>query len=138
VWFAYSADRKGSHPQTHLKHITNAFAGYPPLYQSGEIVEAACMAHARRKFHDLHIAHASPITPEALRRIAELYVIEDGIRGKPPNVRRAIRQEQAKPLLDAMHEWLSILITAATHSHKSPPLALAGHRQRYAVAAAIT
>jgi hypothetical protein len=37
------------------------------------------MAHARRKFHDLHVEHASPITTEALRRIAELYVIEGEI-----------------------------------------------------------
>lgn len=111
VWFAYSPDRKGAHPQAHLENFTgilhaDAFSGYGPLYQSGEIIEAACMAHARRKFHDLHVEHASPITTEALRRIAELYVIEGEIRGKPPNVRRAVRQEQAKLLLDAMHDWL--------------------------------
>ena len=111
VWFAYSPDRKGAHPQAHLENFkgilqADAFAGYGPLYQSGEIIEAACMAHARRKFHDLHVEHASPITTEALRRIAELYVIEGEIRGKLPNVRRAVRQEQTKLLLDAMHDWL--------------------------------
>lgn len=84
----------------------DAFSGYGPLYQSGEIIEAACMAHARRKFHDLHVEHVSPITTEALRRIGELYVIEGEICGKLPNVRRAVRQEQAKLLLEAMHDWL--------------------------------
>lgn len=111
VWFAYSPDRKGAHPQHHLQHFkgilqADGFAGYDALYQSGEVVEAACMAHARRKFHDIHVEHASPITTEALRRIAELYVVEREVRGKPPDVRRNVRQEQARPLLDALHGWL--------------------------------
>lgn len=111
VWFAYSPDRKGEHPQRHLRNFAgilqaDAFAGYGPLYQSGEIVEAACIAHARRKFHDLHVAHASPITTEALDRISALYVIEREVRGKPPDIRSAERQARAKPLLDAMHAWL--------------------------------
>jgi transposase len=111
VWFAYSPDRKGAHPQEHLRHFegilqADGFAGYDALYQTGKIVEAACMAHARRKFHDIHVEHASPITTEALRRIAELYVVEREVRGKPPDVRRTVRREQARPLLDALHGWL--------------------------------
>jgi hypothetical protein len=111
VWFAYSPDRKGEHPQRHLQEFTgilqaDAFAGYGPLYQSGAIVEAACMAHARRKFHDLHVDHASPTTTEALERISALYGIEREVRGKPPQVRQAERQSQAKPLLKSMHSWL--------------------------------
>jgi len=41
-----------------------------------------------------------------LRRIGELYAIEAAIRGKLPNVRRRVRQEQARPLLDALEIWL--------------------------------
>ena len=48
----------------------DAFAGYADLYLGGQIREAACMAHARRKLHDLHAVRASPITSEALERIA--------------------------------------------------------------------
>jgi transposase len=111
VWFTYSPDRKGEHPQRHLRDFTgilqaDAFAGYGPLYQSGSIVEAACMAHARRKFHDLHVVHASPTTTEALERISALYVIEREVRGEPPEVRQAARQFRAKPLLESMHDWL--------------------------------
>ena len=69
-------------------------------------LEAACWAHARRKFHDLHVARPSPLTTEALRRIAELYLIEADIRGKPPDERQSIRQARARPLLDDLEQWL--------------------------------
>ena len=38
------------------------------LYDTGSITEAACWAHARRKFHDIHVAHPSPTTTEAIER----------------------------------------------------------------------
>jgi hypothetical protein len=63
------------------------------------------MAHARRKFHDLHVIHASPITGEALDRISALYAIESEVRGKPPDIRSATRQARATLLLDSMHDW---------------------------------
>ena len=44
---------------------------------------------------------------EALRRIGELYAIEAEIRGRPPDQRRAIRQERSKPIVDALHSWLT-------------------------------
>ena len=111
VWFAYSPDRKGIHPQTHLAKFegvlqADAYAGFNALYEGGRIVEAACWAHARRKFHDLHVARPSPLTTEALRRIAELYLIEAEIRGKPPDERRSARQARARPLLDDLEQWL--------------------------------
>ena len=111
VWFAYSPDRKGIHPQTHLAQFkgvlqADAYAGFNALYEGGAIEEAACWAHARRKFHDLHAARPVPLTTEALRRIAELYVIEAEIRGKPPDERRSVRQTRARPLLDDLEQWL--------------------------------
>src|SRR5204862_2386416 len=64
VWFAYSPDRKSDHPANHLRNFrgflqADGFAGFNRLYERGEIVEAACWAHVRRKFHDLYLAHAS-------------------------------------------------------------------------------
>ena len=111
VWFAYSPDRKGVHPQTHLAGFSgvlqaDAYAGYNALYENGAIYEAACWAHARRKFYDLHEARPSALTTEALRRIAELYVIEAEIRGKPPDERKAVRQQRSRPLLDDLGRWL--------------------------------
>jgi transposase len=111
VWFAYTPDRKGAHPQQHLKDFSgvlqaDGFAGFNALYESGRIREAACWAHARRKFYELEQARPSPITGEALRRIGALYAIEETIRGKPPQERLRVRQMQARPLLDAMQAWL--------------------------------
>ncbi len=64
------------------------------------------MAHARRKFHDLYLARRNDVNTEALRRIGELYAIEADIRGKPPDERRRVRQERARPLLEAFEIWL--------------------------------
>ena len=111
VWFAYTPDRKGIHPQTHLANFkgvlqADAYAGFNALDVDGTIQEAACWAHARRKFHDLHAARPSAITTEALRRIAELYVIEAEIRDKPPHERQQVRQQRSPPLLDDFGSWL--------------------------------
>ncbi len=112
VWYRYSPDRKGEHPQTHLRHFrgilqADAYSGFAPLYESGQIVEAACWAHARRKFYDLYVVDRSPIATEALQRIAALYVIERDIRGTLPAQRASVRQERAGPLLAAFHGWLA-------------------------------
>jgi hypothetical protein len=111
VWFAYSPDRKGEHPASHLKSYrgilqADGYAGFNRLYETGEIVEAACWAHVRRKFFDLHQGHASPVAKEGLERIAQLYGVEKEIRGRPPAERRQARQARSRPLLEAMHRWL--------------------------------
>lgn len=122
VWFAYTPDRKGIHPQEHLKRFTgilqaDAYAGFGALYDAGGVTEAACWAHARRKFYDLHVARPSAVTQEALERIGALYGIEAQIRGKPPHERRQVRQAESRPLLDAFETWLRA--TMATLSRKS-------------------
>lgn len=122
VWFAYSPDRKGEHPRQHLKDFrgvlqADAYAGFGHLYEAGKIQEAACFAHARRKFHDIHEVHPSPITTEALDRIGALYGIEREIRGQSAEQRRNARQARARPLLDQLHRWLEQKL--ATLSAKS-------------------
>lgn len=122
AWFAYTPNRQGIHPQTHLAGFrgvlqADAYAGYDKVFADGHVREAACMAHARRKIHDLHTAKATATTTEALRRIAQLYAIEEQLRGQPPERRRAIRQEQARPLLDDFEAWLRTrLLTLSTQS----------------------
>jgi len=127
VFFRYTPDRKGEHPRQHLKDFrgtlqADAYAGFHHLYDTGQIFEAACWAHVRRKFFDLHAANASPIALEALNRIGALYSIEQEIRGKPPGDRQAQRQARTGPLLDDLRQWL--LQTTAKLSAKSE-LALA-------------
>ncbi|HCB2860388.1 IS66 family transposase [Klebsiella aerogenes] len=111
VWFAYSPDRKGIHPQTHLAGFSgvlqaDAYAGFNELYRGGRITEAACWAHARRKIHDVHVRIPSALTEEALRRIGELYAVEAEIRGMAAEQRLAERQRKTKPLLSALESWL--------------------------------
>ncbi len=110
VWFAYSPDRRGEHPQQHLADFrgalqADAYAGFNELYKDGRIQEVACWAHVRRKFYDLAQAHGSPIAKEALERIGALYAIESEIRGRPPDGRRTVRQARVRPLLDSLHNW---------------------------------
>jgi len=59
----------------------------------------------------LQEAHASPIAREALERIAALYVIEQEIRGRPPDERQQVRTARARPLLQSLHEWFEVSLT---------------------------
>jgi len=111
VWFAYTPDRKGEHPQAHLSKFTgtlqaDGYAGFERIYEAGRIQEAACWAHVRRKFYDLLAAHKSPVAAEALERIGALYAIEKEIRGRSPAERREVRTQQARPLLESLKQWL--------------------------------
>ena len=121
VWFRYSADRKGEHPQRHLRDFrgilqADAYGGWNALYDSGRVVEAACWAHARRPWWDLYEQHRDDtgLAAQALRHIQGLYAVEADIRGSPPQVRRQQRQARAVPLLDALHRWLQGVLTQAS------------------------
>ncbi len=131
VWFAYSPDRKGIHPQTHLAGFSgvlqaDAYAGFNELYRNGRIMEAACWAHARRKIHDVHVRTPSALTDEALKRIGELYIIEAEIRGIPAEQRLAERQQKTKPLLKSLESWLrEKMKTLSRHSELAKAFAYA-------------
>ena len=110
VLYRYSPDRKGEHPRVHLRDFrgilqADGYAGYAGLY-GNRIVEAACMAHARRKFFDVHETTKSPLAREALDRIATLYRIEAEIRGCPPDQRLRVRTERTAPLMTDLKVWL--------------------------------
>jgi transposase len=116
VWFSYSPDRKGEHPAQHLKKFrgtlqADAYAGFNQLYEDGRIQQACCWAHVRRHFYDLEQAHSSPVAREALARIGALYGVEEPIRGRPPDHRRAVRQAQAKPLVESMRQWFEATLS---------------------------
>ena len=101
---------KGEHPRQHLAGFrgilqADGYAGYAGLYDRG-VTEAACWAHARRKFFDVHARTQSPLALEALQRIAALYAIEATIRGQPADARLAARTAQSAPLFTALRQWL--------------------------------
>ncbi len=112
VYF-YSPDRKAERPASHLEGFrgilqVDGYAGFERLTVAGDIVLAACWAHARRKFYDVHEATGSPIAAEALRRIGEFYTIEKSVRGRTAEERRAVRNAQSRPLVEAMKPWLEV------------------------------
>mgnify|MGYP000264962274 CR=1 FL=1 len=116
AFYEYSLDRKGVHPQAHLKEFqgvlqADGYAGFNELYapagaEGPRIHEAACWAHVRRKFFDIHAANASPLAAEALKQIGELYDIETRIRGRPPDERRRVRAAESRLQLTALKTWL--------------------------------
>lgn len=112
--YLYSEDRKAEHPVSHLKGFrgllqVDGYAGFGRLVGADGVGPrlAFCWAHTRRKFFDVQAATQSPIAEEALRRIAALYAIEDGIRGQPAEARQLVRQQRARLLVEAMHTWLT-------------------------------
>jgi transposase len=115
VAYLYAEDRKGEHPAAHLAEFqgilqVDGYAGFKSLLENrppGAIRLAFCWAHCRRRFYELHQSTGSPLAEEALRRIGKLYAIEAEVRGRPAKERRAIRQERSRPIVEALHAWLT-------------------------------
>lgn len=109
--YLYSPDRKAERPASHLAKFKGVVQvdgdpAFDRLSEGGDIRLAACWAHARRKFYQVHQATGSPIAAEALRRIAELYAIETTIPGRTAVIRQAVRQARSLPLVGTMKRWL--------------------------------
>jgi transposase len=122
VAYYYSADRRGEHPAEHLAEFggvmhADGYGGYKKLY-GNRIVEAACMAHVRRKFHDVIKLKASPVAEEALTRIGALYDIEDRIRGMTADQRRGLRLQHSKPIFDDLKAWITDTLPSVPQKQK--------------------
>jgi transposase len=108
VYF-YSPDRKAERPASHLANFggvlqVDGYAGFERLTGKG-VALAACWAHSRRKFYEIHEGTGSPIAAEALRRIAALYAVEERIRGHAAEERRRMREIESRPIVAAMKPW---------------------------------
>jgi transposase len=120
IWYQYADTRSGEVPEAFLFPkeeeppdsamylVTDGYEGYNALPQSpGILGHAACWAHVRRRFVDA--THGRKNTASAHQMVAlirKLYQIERAAKDKAPEERKAIRQEQAKPILDKIKEWL--------------------------------
>jgi transposase len=85
--------------------VTDDFSGYKACFERG-VTEVGCMAHARRKFHELWANHASAVGEQALKFFQQLYKIERELQHSAPDERKAIRQERSAKIVDALHQWL--------------------------------
>jgi transposase len=110
ICYYYSPDRKGERPREHLKEFSgilhaDAYSGYDKLYkeEGSEITEAACWAHARRKFYEVTVtSDKANIAISVLEEIGKIYNIEESIKGLNPEERLKYRQEHSKPLVDKL------------------------------------
>ncbi|WP_244591850.1 IS66 family transposase, partial [Escherichia coli] len=70
----------------------------------------------------------SATAEEALKRISELYAIEDEIRGLPESERLAVRQQRSKVLLTSLHECKRLARTVLIFTERSDQLSRATDR----------
>jgi transposase len=86
--------------------LSDGYSAYDTL---DTVTQAACMAHARRKFTDAQKASPSKKAgkPEkALNFIAKLYGIEKQAKSLSARERQKIRKQEAEPVLNEFKEWL--------------------------------
>lgn len=110
VVYDFCETRAGEHARKFLGDwsgglVCDDFSGYKASFGAA-ITEVGCMAHARRKFFDLHVSNKSEIAQQALTYIAQLYKIEREVKHLSADERLRIRQTESKPLLDALHQWM--------------------------------
>jgi transposase len=119
VVFDFAHSRGGQHVREFLglpgdernpgwkgKLVTDDFSGYKACFELG-VTEVGCMAHARRKFHELWANHGSQVGEQALKFFIQLYEIERELQERNPEQRKATRQDRSRPIADALHQWLT-------------------------------
>lgn len=111
VVYDFAQGRGGEHARAFLQGwrgtlVCDDYAGYKALFEPGAVTEAGCMAHARRKFHELWASHKSELAREALALFGALYEVERLAAELDAEGRRRLRELRAKPITDTLHEWL--------------------------------
>ncbi len=115
VIYEYAPSRSGKHGETLLEGFqgtvqVDGYAGHNRLARStrpgGALTLAACWIHARRGLKEVFDSNGSPIAKAGLERIAQLYKIEDRIRGEKPATRQFVRWTESAPLVNAFGVWL--------------------------------
>ena len=110
VVYDFCESRAGEHARAFLGDwkgslICDDYAGYKQSIARG-ITEVGCLAHARRKFFDLHAANKSQVAQSALQQIATIYEIERELKNLEPGERQRIRQLRSAPVMDALQRWM--------------------------------
>jgi transposase len=114
VAYSYAPGRGGEHAAKLLDGFNgilqvDGYAAYKklaaPTRPGGPVTLAYCWSHLRRQFYEVYVGGNAPIATEALARIKLLYDIEAEVRGSPPELRRALRQQRSKPIVEALKPW---------------------------------
>jgi len=112
VVYDFAPGRAGQHARDFLgdwkgQLVCDDYSGYKAGFDKG-IIEIGCLAHARRKFIELHVTGKSQIAGQAVEYIKQLYKVEHEARDLETEERRQQRQDHAKPIADALHDWMLI------------------------------
>ncbi|EXA64027.1 transposase IS66 family protein [Acinetobacter baumannii 348935] len=110
VIYDFQDSRSGQHAAEFLKGwqgylVCDDYSGYKARFKSGQVIEVGCMAHARRKFHELHVTGKSQVAEQALVLIQKLYAIEAELRKKTDGTaedRREYRQQHSQPVMQQL------------------------------------
>lgn len=110
VVYDFAPGRSGEHARRFLdgwqgKLICDDYSGYKASFGQG-VTEVGCMAHARRKFFELHESSKSTLAATALEQIGRLYEIERQAKDLDPQQRHLLRQQKGRPLADELQTWL--------------------------------
>jgi transposase len=132
VAFDFAMSRASQWPTRFLAPFTgtlvvDGYAGYNEVLRRANMIEAACMAHARRPFHEIAQATNSPIAQNALVEIGKLYAIEREVKHLLPEERAACRRQRAGPITAEFKRWLD-----ETYA-KSPPKSAIGNALAYSI-----
>ena len=114
--YDYTPTRKRDGPAAFLGGYhgylqADAFGGYDGIYASGDVIEVACWAHARRKFHEARSSDSNR-AHRMLAWIRQLYDIEREGKKLSAQQRHTLRQEKSRPLFEGsadtpgIHGWL--------------------------------
>jgi transposase len=119
VVYDFAEGRAGHHAREFLGAwrgtlVCDDYGGYKALFETGAITEAGCMAHARRKFHELWANHKSVLAEEALKLFGALYDVEREAADLKVEARRRLRESRSKPIADTLHAWLTLHRQKAT------------------------
>jgi len=123
VVYDFCTSRAGQHVQAFLGDwrgtlVCDDYSAYKALFTQG-VTEAGCMAHARRKFFDLHAANQSPLAATALEFIGRLYEVERALKQASPEERLRVRQGSSQAIMDAWHQWMVLQRTKLTANSAS-------------------
>lgn len=84
--------------------VADAATVFDHLYKSGDVIEVACWAHARRYFFKA-LTSEPELAGHALTQIKALFRIERAIKTAPRKKREQVRREKSKPIVEAFFEW---------------------------------
>ena len=112
ILYDYTPTRERAGPEKFLAGYrgylqADAYGGYDAFFKDPArgLIEVACWAHTRRYFHRALESDQARMGP-ALLLIAQLYRVEKQAWDLAPEDRLRLRQLEARPVLDKLHQYL--------------------------------